>query len=322
MKVLFLSSGNNRYGINPIIVNQADSLVRAGIDVDLYAITGKGLIGYLKNIRPLRKYLKANPLDIIHAHYGFSGIVALLARKKEKVVISFMGSDLIFNGNDSLFKKLVFYSEVIINRLIASVSYDFIIVKSNEMLSKLPDYRRKAVIPNGVNLELFEPVPKQIAQETIGLYPDHKLLVLFASDPQRTEKNFPLAQKAIQRLNTENLKLICLHGLDHKQLKYYYNAASVLILTSFHEGSPNVVKEAMACNCPVVSTDVGDVKELLENVNGCHLCSFDDKDVAEKIAKAIDFSERTNGREKILRMGLDQNTVAGKLIEIYSKLIN
>jgi teichuronic acid biosynthesis glycosyltransferase TuaC len=318
VKILFIASGNNKYGISPIVSNQAGSLINAGVEIDYFPIRGKGIGGYSKNILPLRKYLKKNQFDVIHAHYGFSGLVALLARRKEKVVISFMGSDLLFNGNDTFIHRLVFYTEVIINRLLTTFSYDFIIVKSEEMAKKLPGYTKKMVLPNGVNLDLFQPVQMQQAKEVLGL--GRKNLILFASDPNRTEKNYPLAQKAISSLGTDDFEVICLTGIDHDKLKYYYSAASVLVLTSFHEGSPNVIKEAMACNCPIVSTNVGDVKELLEGVKGCFICTYDVRDVADKLRQAIEFQGRTNGREKIIKSGLDQKIIAQKLIDIYNRI--
>src|SRR4030042_595614 len=101
---------------------------------------------------------------------------------------------------------------------------------------------------------------------------------------------------------------------------HYLNAADVLVLTSFKEGSPNVIKEAMACNCPIVSTDVGDVRELIENLKGCFITSFDPTDVANKIILALDFRDKyryTTGRDRILSMGLDSKSIAEKMAKVY-----
>src|SRR4030042_4531165 len=103
---------------------------------------------------------------------------------------------------------------------------------------------------------------------------------------------------------------------------HYLNAADVLLLTSFHEGSPNVIKEAMACNCPVVSTDVGDVRWVVGNTSGYYISSFDPGELAEKIKLAIVFREKhrqTNGRDRISELGLDSETVAKKIIDVYKK---
>jgi teichuronic acid biosynthesis glycosyltransferase TuaC len=320
MKVLFVSSGNSKYGISPIILSQGKSLIEVGITVDFFGIKGKGPLGYIKNILPLRRILKSQNYQLIHSHYGFSGIVAVLARTKEKVVISFMGNDIFLSGDYSLLNKLKYKAEILLNRFFSRFLFDFVIVKSQEMFDKLPGIKKKSIIPNGVNLDLFSPIPKKEARNVLGL--DHKKkVVLFGSDPNRLEKNFSLAEKSVRINNVLDIHMIALKGIEQQYLKNYYSAADVLLLTSFQEGSPNVIKEAMACSCPVVSTDVGDVRKLLDGVDGCFISSFDPSDVADKISKTLAFEGRTNGRQKLIDMGLDQKRVALKLISIYNELI-
>ena len=104
----------------------------------------------------------------------------------------------------------------------------------------------------------------------------------------------------------------------------YYNAADLLLLTSKHEGSPNIIKEAMACNCPVVSTDVGDVRWVIGNTKGCYITSSNPVGVAQKVMLALEFSEknsRTKGRERIMELGLDSDTIAAKIIAVYKKVL-
>ncbi len=101
----------------------------------------------------------------------------------------------------------------------------------------------------------------------------------------------------------------------------YLNATDVLLLTSKWEGSPNVIKEAMACNCPIVSTNVGDVKWLLDGVEGCFITTNDPRDVADKINKALNFKSKTKGRDKLFRLGFDSEHIAKKIIKVYEELI-
>jgi glycosyltransferase involved in cell wall biosynthesis len=107
-------------------------------------------------------------------------------------------------------------------------------------------------------------------------------------------------------------------------MSLYYSAADLLVMTSLHEGSPNTVKEAMACNCPVVSTPVGDVPFLLNGIQGCYVSSSDQQDFADNINRAMEFArrfDRTAGRERLLALGLDSGTVAGRIRDIYEKVL-
>jgi glycosyltransferase involved in cell wall biosynthesis len=91
------------------------------------------------------------------------------------------------------------------------------------------------------------------------------------------------------------------------------------------EGSPNVIKEAMACNCPIVATDVGDIRWVLGETEGCYISSFDTKEFADKIRLALKYSEtvgRTNGMKRIQELGLDSETIAKRIIDIYKKALN
>jgi glycosyltransferase involved in cell wall biosynthesis len=110
------------------------------------------------------------------------------------------------------------------------------------------------------------------------------------------------------------------YEINHDLIPYYLNAADVLILTSLWEGSPNVIKEAMACNLPIVSTNVGDVKEVICNTEGCYITTFDAEDVAKKLEKAVQFGQRTNGRIKIAH--LDDQVIARKIIGLYKEVLD
>lgn len=323
MKVLFVASGNSKSIGSPIVLAQGESLKFQDIAVDYYFVRGKGMFGYLNNVKPLTRILKSTHYDIIHAHYGLTGIIALIARKKQKLLVSFMGDDIIGtnknNGSVTIGSKLF----AKINTILAKHFYDFSIVKTKEMLDKI-NSPNTCVIPNGVNNNVFVPIDKQIAREITNINAN-KFIVIFVGNPIRTEKNFQLAFKAVKIINSPKVELITLYDKNQTELVNYYNSADLLVLTSYHEGSPNVIKEAMSCNCPIVSTDVGDVRWIMGDTEGCYLTSFDPKDVAEKISLAIRFSEttvRTSGRQRILDLGLDSATVAKRLIEVYNKVLN
>ena len=317
MRVLFVSSGNLS-GNKPstIVVNQAQSLIKQGIEITYFTIIGKGLLGYIGNVRKLKKILSENTFDVVHAHFGFCGFVAYFAKRNEKVVVSLMGSDLLEELNESYLGRIKDRTLIFFVKLFSRYFIDFTIVKSEGMSLKLFRNTRYAIIPNGVDFSVFFPVEKNLARKALKLELEKKI-VLFPANKERKEKNFALAQKAISLINNENLILLPIHGLTQAELNLYYNASDVLLMTSIYEGSPNVIKENLACDRVIVSTDVGDVRKNFVDVDGCFITSYNAKDIAEKICLALSIKE-SNGRMKIAH--LNSNLIAIKLQEIYKNL--
>ncbi len=312
MKVLFISSGNK--GISPIIRAQGESLRKAGIQIEYLPIVGKGIWGYLSNVPAVRKRFSKGGFDLVHAHYSLCGFVAALAnlstpkKKKKPIVMSLMGSDV---------KDGDFWLSII--RHFVKHVWDVTIVKSDDMKNSL-GIDSVYVIPNGVDIELCRPLDQENCRREIG-WDLGKKYVLFGADPAREVKNFPLTQSAFSQLALENVELKTLGQVPHDEIPLYLNACDVLLLTSKWEGSPNIIKEAMACNIPIVCTDVGDVRWLLEGVDGCYLTSHDVDDIAGKIMLALDFGERTNARERLVKLQLDAESVVEKIVNLYKSVI-
>jgi glycosyltransferase involved in cell wall biosynthesis len=188
-------------------------------------------------------------------------------------------------------------------------------------MSKVLHKKKHYIIPNGVSLTDFFPIEQNIARRKVN-HDSKKKLVIFISDPPgREEKNISLLQDAFKLLDITSIELLCLSGLKKEDINFYYSAADALALTSLHEGSPNVIKEAMACGCPIVSTDVGDVRYNTSGVEGCYVASFDPADVAAKIKLAVNFG-RTDGRNKLIGLRLDSDSSTNKLIDVYADLLN
>jgi glycosyltransferase involved in cell wall biosynthesis len=305
MKVLFVCSGNSEFGIR-LIKNQGDSLKNNGVDIHYFPIIGKGFKGYLSNVPKLKKTLISNKYDIVHAHYSLSAMVASLSGAKP-LIVSLMGSDVQAN----IFCKLMI-------RLFSNVSWSKTIVKSSRMKNDI-GISNVVVIPNGVDLGRFEVIEKNVAKRKIGF--NNKRHIIFVSDPDRYEKNYQLAKSSFDLLKHDNIELNTIYNINNDLMPYYYYGADLLLLTSLWEGSPNVIKEAMACNLPIVSTNVGDVKEILGATKGCYICSYDPKDVANKIKMALEFGKRTNGRERIKKLGLDSESIAMEIIKLYKNVI-
>jgi teichuronic acid biosynthesis glycosyltransferase TuaC len=310
IKVLFVCSGNSDNGISPITLNQGDSLENQGIILSYFTIKEKGIKGYLKAIPQLRRILKKNDYDVIHAHFSLSAFVASLAGAK-RTVVSLMGSDI---ESGALYNFAIKF----FNRWFWST----LIVKSQRMYHAIK-IKDAVVIPNGVNLNVFKVITKNVALKKLG-WDVSKTHILFGANPDRPEKNFKLAKEAFELLSNLNLELHFLNNIKNEDMPLYYNASDVVILTSLWEGSPNIIKEAMACNRPIVATDVGDIKWLLDDLKGCYISNFDGKYLSNCIKKAMEFSDHTQsikGIEQLRKLELNSELVAERLKKIYISTI-
>lgn len=270
---------------DPVFETQFDAL-RKRVDIFRCPIQGSGIWAYGRGIRSLRRMAAAQKIDLIHAHYGLTGIVAFLACGGSKLVVSFMGTDLI-GGVDARGRRTA--AGILLaglSRLLGRWGVAAAIVKSKEMRRLFPRRCRIFTIPNGVDLSNFTPMDQSLARREIGLKPQGRY-VLFAADPARVEKNFALAQEAVHRLSDPTIELIAVHGQPHDRMRLFFNAVNAILLTSWHEGSPNVIKEALACHCPIVSTDVGDVRELVGDVEGCTVAAHKADLLADGIRLAL-----------------------------------
>jgi glycosyltransferase involved in cell wall biosynthesis len=312
MKVLFIRSGN--HGPHPITKNQGDSLARAGCNIEYFEILGKGLAGYLKNISRLRRKARGFNPDIIHAHYAYCGLLASLSLLRKPIVTSLMGSDI--NDSGKLF--------ILLLKIFTRFFWNATIVKSDR-INKIISGPRVFLIPNGVNLDVFKVIDKDYALTQLD-WSGENCNILFGSDPGRAEKNFNLSRDAVNLLKKSypGIEFRFLKDVSTDSVNLFYNAADVLLLSSFSEGSPNVIKEAMACNLPIVTTRVGDVEWLFGDEPGHFVAEHDRAALVAGITKSLEFSskfKRTNGRQRIINLGLESLTVAKKILVVYEKVL-
>lgn len=306
MRILFVSSGNSFSGISPIVYNQGESLKSIGHDVEYFTIKGKGIRGYLSNIFTLRRYLKKNNFDIVHAHYSLSAMVASLAGAFG-IVVSLMGSDV--NGSGKTKTLLRFFHRFF---------WRSCIVKTKEMSDKL-GFSSLEIVPNGVDISKFFPIDSTLAKKQLNWDVDH-FHILFAANPDRYEKNFTLAKQSFDSLNQEKAELHTFSNTPHDDINIWLNAADLVILSSLWEGSPNVIKEAMACNKIILSTEVGDIKWLFGDQQGFFISSSSLEDYSSNLSLAINYSnsfKNSNGRKRIMDLQLDSKTIAERLTHIY-----
>jgi teichuronic acid biosynthesis glycosyltransferase TuaC len=278
MKVLIVHSGNSNF-ISPFVSDQVEALNAIGVITDYFLIQGNGPLGYLKNLSRFIGVIKQFKPDIVHAHNGLSGFLAILQRSVP-VVTTFHGSD-INNIRNRIF-----------SRFADKLSHDSIFV--SDKLARLINRKNANIVPCGVNIDLFHPIAKHTARERLGL-PINEKFILFPSTFNNPVKNFQLADSAIQLEKRIKLNIIELKGYKREDVAYLINAVDVVLLTSISEGSPQSIKEAMACNTPIVSTDVGDVRPLISGTEGCFVVESDPAKLREKLLNALMF-EKTNVR--------------------------
>ena len=309
MKVLFVASGNKTVGkVSAFVQSQYDSLIGEGLEMRLFPVVGHGFKGYLKNLSALRRTIKTERPDIVHAHYSTCGYLASLAAlgTGSKVVVSLLGSFPVRNYRYQLVRFFV-------RRI-----WDATIVKSARTRDQLGE--NLPVIPNGVNLDNFILIPREEARRAVGFEAD-KRYVIFVSNPARVEKNYSLAQEAVALLDDSAVELVPVYDKTHDEVVKYMCAADALVMTSLSEGSPNVIKEAMACNCPLVVTDVGDVRWVTDGVEGAYVAdSYEAAEIAGLLQKALQSGQRTCGRDRILQLGLTTQAVARRILSVYEKL--
>jgi teichuronic acid biosynthesis glycosyltransferase TuaC len=309
MKILIVCSGNafnfSFEKHQAFIYDQINSINRKYHDINFekFFVTQKGIKGYWNHIKMLKQNLSKEKFDLIHAHNSVIGLLCIFQRKVS-VIATFHGSDINFprlnviSSLVSLFAKhIIFVSEKLQKKM-------YVKIRASKC----------SVIPCGVDLEIFKPQNKEQTQ---------KAIILFASSFQLFIKNPELAKTSVSLIDID-IDLVELKNKSRVEVNALLNKADLLLLTSFSEGSPQIIKEAMACNCPIVSTDVGDVRELIGHTEGCYICSFDPNDVADKIKMALEFARtkgRTNGRQRIIKLGLDSESVAKKIIEVYQKVL-
>lgn len=314
--------------MSSFVRSQYESLVAAGLDMRLFPVSGHGWWAYLKGVWRLRQMVRREKPDIIHAHYSTCGFVASLAClglwHRPKILVSILGS---FPTRNAKWRRV---------RWAIQHLWDGALTKSertrNQLGLDLP------VIPNGVNLEVFHPMDQSEARKKVGFTTNDKSqttnhkYIIWCSHPTRPEKNWGLAKAAIKELENERLselgkvELVPVYDKTPDEVCTYMNAADCLLLTSDSEGSPNVIKEAMACNCPIVTTDVGDVNERLANLNGCHVVRDNElkservRELGEAIGKAIAFGKRTYGRKRLLDDKLEISQIANRIIDVYKHM--
>ena len=294
---------------------QLQSLRKVGVDVVSHDMRGIPLVKYLQAIPRVRSIAK--DVDLIHAHFGYCGLLARLQLRKP-IVVSFMGSDLLGtpvnpDGKLSTFSRMM----IKVHRGLAP-RVNQVIVKSHQMAQVIHPTPCH-VIPNGVDTELFQPRDRDTTRGELG-WSTEKPYVLFPGNPDDPRKGFKLATAALDVTKKQlgcDVETVSLRGVPPDTVAKYMAACDAMWMTSLLEGSPNVVKEAMACDLPVVGVEVGDVAELLTGVQGSFVCERDAEQLGGRMAEAISARVAPGGRNGLFERSLDDVSIAKRIVEVY-----
>lgn len=299
------------------VKTQVDSLVAEGLEVDIvHPKPGPVPIRYASAVIQIFLKTLTGRFDVVHGHYG---LWCLLTRLQwtTPVVADYLGDDLLGTvKTDGHYSKKGAFVVMVSRWLCRHV--DAVLVKTEQM-KKAASEGNIFVFPDGVNFDLFHPIPRSEARAKLGWDQDRNYVV-FANNPDIPVKNFALAQAAINRLSQRGItaELVVANGLPQTKVVEYINASNALILPSIAEGSPNVVREAMACNIPVVATNVGDVAQVIGRTQGCVVCAHDPDELSEGLELALRHKEPTTGR--IDTLYLSSSAIAKQLISVYEQI--
>lgn len=314
MRVLFVTNmypidGYSYYGIH--VKEQIDSIKNEFLlDEIIFFINGKNSkLNYLYSIFRANYLIHKEKFDIIHIHYGISGIFLLFNPFiKSPIVLTLHGSDV---NTDNIFTRFI------VGNVIARCSK--IIVMNNQMYDMVKPYAKSLeVIPCGIDVNFFKP------QQKIH---NPKLVLGFSGNPERKEKNYPLFFIVKNKLEEQgyNVEVVIFHNLTRAEVVTKLNYITILLLTSFNEGSPQIIKEALACNTSVVSVPVGDIPDMLAGVDNCAVIKDHQPEglvngIFEIIQKKNRF-ENNQGRDRLKTLNLDQRSIASRIYNCYKQLL-
>ncbi len=321
MRILELSRYKNNFADHqlPFVTEQGESIRKTGHEVDYFLVQGN----YITAVKALKAKIREFKPDIIHAHYGLAAITAEL-QAEVPVVTTFHNGETL-NRHVNLMCSLMSLraSHVI---YVAQHIRDLCYFKA----------KNYSIIPCGVPMEQMIITPKEEARKQLGWSPDKKY-ILFGGAFDNLRKNYALLRDAVERLSysASNIECIEMKGLSRADCVLRMCACDLFALPSHSEGSPQALKEAMAVNCPCLATDIADVRELfgtepgywiLRNPRKTHeRWDGDEKsldEMTELLNEALAFSQRTNGRQRILDLQLTNEQVAKRIIDIYNRIID
>jgi glycosyltransferase involved in cell wall biosynthesis len=292
-------------------------LKRQGVDVDLYH-TGnlRNPIELVRAIRSVSR--KARNYDVVHAQFG-SACAWVTSFVQQPKIVTLRGSDyfgieagpFLMRVHGWLGRRFTFRS---------IESYSKVIVQSRQMRRLLAARFPRTdfeVMPSGIDLTRFTPIPRKLARARLGQGNDTRPWILqVALRDSNPVKRWALGKSAadIVVAKRPDVVLKSIAGISHDQMALWMNAADVLLLTSTHEGWPNVVKEALACNTPFVSTDVSDLGDIASIEPSCQVTDASPRALADALLSTLSSPRPTNLWQHVQEMEV------GKVVQRITRL--
>ncbi|NOX25222.1 MAG: glycosyltransferase family 4 protein [Deltaproteobacteria bacterium] len=313
---LYPEKGNVSYGI--FVKEQIDSLRTLGVDCEVLFINAAraGKAEYFRKIAEIKR--RSTDFDLIHCHHTYAAFCSLFfAGVRPPVITSFLTQ----GGRDGKSNHFYYLKRCLYRY--AQRHSDFYIIKDSRQAD--PAWAGKeACIPNGVDLDLFREIPRSEALAKLGLRAKKYILFCSSTNLYRSEKRYDLFRRAVQIVKSkydQEVEELAVENEARERMPHLFNAAAAHLLTSDFEGSPNSVKEALACNTPVVARDVGNVSWMLGPVAGCYVSESADPHVlAELIHQAIS-RDKVAGRQRLIDLQLDMGSVAAQIQDIYTRAL-
>jgi teichuronic acid biosynthesis glycosyltransferase TuaC len=319
LRILFVVPSRRGGCVMSFAYDEIESLVATGIESGIFVLETRLSMGRLwSQCRDLRSRVREFRPDLVHVHFGT--LVAFLTAMVCAVpfVVTFRGSDLNPSWRDGVVRNLI---QKMLSHVTAFRAAEIICV-SEQLKSRLWWCAKKvSVIPSGVNIDRFQPTPQSVARKHVG-WPLDGRVVIFNAGFSPGLKRLDLAEKSVELLRGRgsSVRLEVLRGkVPHEAMPHYMNAADCLLLTSDFEGSPTVIKEALACGLPIVSVDVGDVRERLEGVTPSQIVGRDPAEIARALESVLSSGVRSNGPSLVAE--LSDKKIAWKIRSVYERIV-
>ncbi len=300
--------------------DEVRALRQAGCDVDVLFINGaQNKLNYFRSPFMMLSALKKLHYDIIHVHHSFCGFIAGF-QKRTPVVWTFHEGEIARDSRiireDAAVKLLAYsrrFKRFVARRMDAVICVADILKRS---LGRANAY----TLPSGIDTDLFSPRDRGEARSILGI-DKSGYCVLFPSSKTRPEKRFGLAKAAVDGVDAKfgAIKLMCLDNVEHEKVPLYINASNLMLMTSSFEASPVTIREALACNVPVISTDVGDARKMLQGIDGCAVVPPDPEKIADAVVQCLQNFSRVDSRDRMMIYSL--TNTAKRLLDIYDEIL-